>query len=349
MTGINRRGELIRKFITENVEKHPSEIAKITADEFQISRQAVNKHLSRLVAEKTLTTEGSTRNRVYRLHPIVSWIGSYDLTKPLEEDAVWREQIASRIGEMPDNVAGIWNYCFTEMLNNTIDHSGGSTVAIILKRTALTMEITISDDGVGIFEKIQKALNLTDPRHAVLELAKGKLTTDPANHSGEGIFFTSRMCDLFGILSGTTYFSHHFNTPQDWILETDNRVKKGTAVFMKLNNHTSRTVQKVFNEYSDVDAGFNKTVVPVTLAQYEKELLVSRSQAKRVLARVDRFAHVIFDFDKVGSIGQAFADEIFRVFASQHPEVELSAINTFPEVQQMINRAIALKAESESD
>jgi len=38
-------------------------------------------------------------------------------------------------------------------------------------------------------------------------LAKGKLTTDPKRHSGEGIFFSSRMFDEFDILSGGV-FSH---------------------------------------------------------------------------------------------------------------------------------------------
>jgi hypothetical protein len=37
--------------------------------------------------------------------------------------------------------------------------------------------------------------------------------------------------------------------------------------------------------------------------------------------------------------GQAFADEVFRVFALVHPEVELTATNASPEVQQMIRRA----------
>ena len=55
---------------------------------------------------------------------------------------------------------------------------------------------------MGIFKKIQKALDLLDERHAILELAKGKLTTDPKHHTGEGIFFTSRMFDEFTILSG---------------------------------------------------------------------------------------------------------------------------------------------------
>ena len=78
------------------------------------------------------------------------------------------------------------------MVNNAIDHSGSVQVAVGLIRDALNTSVYIADEGEGIFLKIQRALNLYDPRKAILELAKGKLTTDPVNHTGEGIFFRPR-------------------------------------------------------------------------------------------------------------------------------------------------------------
>ena len=75
------------------------------------------------------------------------------------------------------------------MLNNVIDHSRGEKVEIFLERTATSIEILIRDNSEGIFKKIQRELGLIDERQALLELVKGKLTTAPDNHSGEGIFF----------------------------------------------------------------------------------------------------------------------------------------------------------------
>jgi hypothetical protein len=72
----------------------------------------------------------------------------------------------------------------------------------------------------------------------------------------------------------------------------------------------------------------SETVVPVNLARYGNENLISRSQAKRLLARLELFKTVLFDFSNVPTIGQAFADEIFRVFAASHPEIELVPIHT---------------------
>ena len=195
------------------------------------------------------------------------------------------------------------------------------------------------DNGIGIFKKIQNALNLLDERHAILELAKGKLTTDPKKHTGQGIFFTSRLVDSFDILSGGVFFSHDFGEKEDWILERP-QDSSGTAIFLKLDNHSARSDKAIFSQYSSgEDYGFTKTVVPVKLAQYGEDKLISRSQAKRLLARVDLFKVVRFNFDGVESIGQAFADEIFRVFARSHPDIEVVSTNANPDVQQMIQAA----------
>ncbi len=340
MTNVRLRGEAIRRFIIENVEKHPSDIAKITAAKFAVTRQAINKHVQKLVSEKALVQEGKTRRQSYALTPLLSWEKEYPIVKGLTEDRPWSQDIVPSLGSIPENVKSIWHYGFTEMFNNAIDHSEGTEITVEFEKTAYATTISIFDDGVGIFKKIQRAAGLLNERHAVLELAKGKFTTDPKNHSGEGIFFTSRMFDDFQILSGSVYFSHKFAKSEDWILEQPKETE-GTMVTMTLNNHTSRTTKKVFDTYSEgEDYGFTKTIVPVKLTEYGDDNLVSRSQAKRLLVRIDRFKTVVLDFSGVASIGQAFADEIFRVFASQHPEVEIIDIKANADVKRMITRAL---------
>ncbi len=347
MTRARTRGEDIRRFILENVEKHPANISKLTSGHFGITRQAVNKHLLRLASEHALSETGKTRNRSYKLCPLLEWDQQFEITTKLAEDLVWRNEITPVIGQMPDNVMDIWHYGFTEMFNNAIDHSGGSEIYVRIRKTAANTEMALLDNGVGIFKKIQAELGLLDERHAILELSKGKLTTDPRNHTGEGIFFSSRMFDAFDIVSGGVYFSHKFGDAEDWIIERE-RFETGTAVWMKLNNHTARATKKIFDQHSSGDDyGFNKTVVPVKLAQYGNDKLISRSQAKRLLARVELFKVVIFDFNGVESIGQAFADEIFRVFAQRHPEIELYPYKANSAVKRMIERAKAGKTDKE--
>ena len=69
---------------------------------------------------------------------------------------------------------------------------------------------------------------------------------------------------------------------------------------------------------------------------------VSRAEAKRLLAGLERFAEVELDFDKVESVGRGFADEVFRVWAKQHPEVRLIPTNMNDGVALMIGRVTAM-------
>jgi len=340
LTRVRARGEAVRRFIIDSVAKHPKDISRLTAAKFGISRQAVNLHLRRLINEGALRPDGATSNRSYKLAPLVTWEKDYSIGEGLAEDRVWMRDIAPCLGQMPQNVTDIWHYAFTEMFNNALEHSEGSTVHVAIDKTAASTDLGVSDNGVGIFKKIQAALGLDDERHSVLELAKGKFTTDPANHSGEGIFFSSRMFDDFIIRSGEVFFDHEFAADEDWIMKRDSGVM-GTAVLMTLSNHTARTTKKVFDRFTSGgdDYGFTKTVVPVKMATYGDDNLVSRSQAQRLLARVDRFKVVVLDFDGIDAMGQAFADEAFRVFPNHHPEIDVLGINMRSAVKRMVSRA----------
>ncbi len=337
--------------IKDAVEKHPADVARLTAEKFGITRQAVHKHLQRLVAEKALVESGKTRNRKYSLASLTKWRKVYPLTADLEEGAVWRNDIRVLFDELPANVVGIWEFCFTEMFNNAIEHSGGAKIRVVVRQSPLFTAMAIHDDGVGIFKKIKKALNLPDEEHAVLELAKGKLTTAPKRHTGEGVFFASRIVDQFRILSGKVHFRHYYKSPEDWIIpRNESGATSGTTVAMAVNNHTSRTAKKIFDQFSSGDNdGFTRTVVPVELAKFGDEHLISRSQAKRLVARLDRFKAVDFDFTGVAMIGQAFADEIFRVFANDHPQIELRATKANSAVKRMIARAKNRAAQPNGD
>ena len=308
------------------------------ANEFGLSRQVANGYLQALVREGLIEAEGTTRARVYQLRTLSKAERRYT-REGLQEDLVWRELIAPVVAESASNVRDIWHYASTEMINNAIDHSGAADVQVEVRKNALYTEVLVADEGEGIFLKIQRALALHDPREAILELAKGKLTTAPQQHSGEGIFFTSRVMDMFEIESHRLRFSHAPRAPD--LIAEQSVDTPGTRVRMRLDNDSQRKLQTVFDEYTDSEEyTFDKTVVPLRLAQHEGEKLVSRSQAKRVAHRFERFKRVELDFTGVEEIGQAFADEIFRVFATTHPGIRITPINTSPPVAQMIRRAV---------
>lgn len=339
------KGE-IRDFILKHVDEHPSDLTSWVAAHFHISRQAAHQQVAKLVKEGSIVAHGSAKSRRYELAPLVDKVFVLTLSESLQEDWAWRELVRPELKGIAGNVLRICEYGFTEMLNNAIDHSEGQEVRVDVLVTVAQIHLAVSDDGIGIFHKIQTELGLTDPRLAILELAKGKLTTDPARHTGEGIFFTSRAFDHFTILSQNLTFSHD-SGDKDWLMDDveegeEDNARQGTYIAMEIAPKSSRNLAEVFDQYAspDSDYGFTKTVVPVNLARIGDENLVSRSQAKRLLGRVDRFQEVVLDFDKVDSIGQAFADEIFRVYRLQHPSVNIIAINDNENVARMIMRAL---------
>ena len=337
--GSTAKSEAIRRFILRNVRAHPRTISRIAGEEFGLGRQAINRHLRRLVGDGTLHQSGRTNSLVYCLAVAREWTGTYLIGESPDEDSVWRHDIAAVLGELPGNVHSIWHYGFTEMFNNAVDHSDGSTILVEVNATAAAAEILILDDGVGIFRKVQREQGLLDERHAIFELSKGKLTSDPQRHTGEGIFFTSRMFDAFDIVSGGVFLSRQFGRQEDWTLKPPPQ-DDGTAVFLRLDSDTPRTTREVFDQFTggEDEPVFNKTVVPVRLAQYGNDQLISRSQAKRVLARIDLFSTVLLDFEGVPTIGHSFADEVFRVFRREHPDVRVVAVNDNPDVKRMIAR-----------
>jgi len=333
MPGVRKRGEEIRDFILNNITDRKN-IAALTAERFGISLPAVYKHIDRLAAENQLVKKSDRyvlQSKQYRYE--------YKNDGTLSEDAVWEKDIKKHFAGVPENVRHIWVYGFLEIFNNAIEHSKGKKIRVVIEENRIATSLAIADDGIGIFYNIKTKLNLLDEKDALLELAKGKRTTDTARHSGQGIFFSSKVFDSFIIVSKGISFGT--NSAADY----DNRANKkkySTLVCMSLANNSSKKLKDVVDEFStEVPGDFDKTIVPVRLANSSD--LVSRSQARRILAGLELFKEAKLDFNEVEYIGQAFADEIFRVFKNFNPDTVIIPQNANAGIQNMIDRAVKTK------
>ena len=112
---------------------------------------------------------------------------------------------------LPDAVARMAHRAFAELLSNAIEHSGGSRVTVSMRQTPLQLQLLVSDDGRGIFDAIGETYQIDDPAQAMLELAKGKLSTCPDRHSGHGLFFTARLADVIDLHANNLAFQQ-----RDW-------------------------------------------------------------------------------------------------------------------------------------
>ena len=260
------------------------------------------------------------------------------ITPDFYEDVVWEDRVLPRLEGAPPNVLSICKFGFTEMLNNVASHSESPQAAIVVAADDAAVSIVVMDWGVGIFRKIRDALSLSTNHEAVLELTKGKFTTDPERHSGEGLFYTARMFDEFHLMSGEIFLRLRANE-HDWWLEGVDRLD-GTHVEMEIALGSPRTTLEVYERFAHQkgDLSLDRTTLAVRMLEPQGGGLVSRSQAKRLVARLEQFRTVVLDFGGVSEIGPAFADEVFRVFTRSHPDVRLVPMNTEPAVEAMIRK-----------
>lgn len=256
----------------------------------------------------------------------------------LEEHVVWlaaadRLHLADRVSPECWKAA---QYGFSEMVNNAVDHADAERVVSRFWVDAATLSFEVDDDGRGAFARIREGLLLSDSFSAIQELSKGKTTTDPARHTGEGIFFTSKVMDAF-VLEANGLCWTVDNLRDDQAVGLSSRVS-GTLVRCELDAQTSRSISEVFAAYS-IDHDFARTRIVVQLFNIGVRF-VSRSEARRLLHGLERFRDVIIDFRGVQEVGQGFVDEVFRVWPSQHPEVTVRPANMVGPVEAMVRRGL---------
>ena len=308
-----------------------------------ISRQAVNKHLRTLLQNGSLIKTGVTRGAVYMIatagkKPKKTFRKSFILAG-LEEDKVFQQvsfalNLTRTISPRANEIA---RYAFTEMLNNAIDHSQSEKCQVEVIIDEFNFQFRVRDYGMGIFFSIYDKYKLPDENSAVGELIKGKTTTMREKHTGEGIFFTSKVADKM-------FFRSHrvklfFDNQKNDIFVEEMKNIRGTEVFFSVKKRTRKKLEDIFSIFApeEFDYKFEKTRAMVKLFQRE---YISRSEARRLHHGLDKFKVIILDFKGVKSIGQGFADELFRIFLQNHPKITLEIVHLKPSLQTIINHVV---------
>ncbi len=339
---MNEKTQKIRIFICQNIELSSSKLTTLVIERFSISRQAVHVHIQNLLKEKLILAKKKGKFISYSLKSLFAEKTQERILKNSNEYNISEKTIIPFFQKLnlSKNVSDIWMYGFSEMVNNLIDHSSSKLAEISLSHNYLYTEIKIHDIGIGIFKNLEKYFKIKEPQYALLELFKGKLTSNSSRHSGEGIFFTSRMFDFFQIRSGSYSFLKELSSDL-WKLEEIPKQIKGTEIVLRLNNLSERQINDVFLKYVvGDDFKFTKTEVRIELAEYGDVYLVSRSQAKRILSRLENFTEVVFDFKNVEKVSPAFADELFRVSKNLYPKLKIKYCHAEPIVEIFIRKAI---------
>ena len=245
--------------------------------------------------------------------------------------------------DLAKNVSDILNYAFTEMLNNAIEHSASKEIIVVMNRGKNAASFEVVDFGIGIFRNIKHKRGLRDEMEAIQDLLKGKQTTAPEEHTGEGIFFTSKVADNLTIHGSEKKLI--FDNVLGDVFVKNARMIKGTAVSFEIDQNSKRVLSDVFREYTGDVFEFGKTKVRIDLYAMDNAF-ISRSQARRVLSGLDKFKEIVLDCKGVETVGQAFADEVFRVWQNHHKNIRIGVLNINENIGFMIERAKERRAES---
>lgn len=262
----------------------------------------------------------------------------------LQEDQVWRDLVLEVLqdGLSPEGRSTA-SYAFTEMLNNAIDHSGAVEARVAVWSSRFEVRFEVADLGRGALPHLQEKLDLEDVYDALGELSKGKTTTDPERHTGEGIFFTSKAVDVFTLESAGLRWTVD-NVRHDQAVGAS-EVTVGTRVRWEMDPATTASIGEVFSAYTDEDHQFARTRTAVRLFGFGVRF-VSRSEAKRLMRGLERFSEVTLDFTGVEEVGQGFVDEALRVWPRQHEETVVTPVGMSGAVEFMVRRGLPRQAEA---
>ena len=327
-----------RDAILAYLERQASATSSELASYLGITRQAVHLHLRPLIDAGAIVKTGSTRNARYFLPSAAPKPEVFKARLALRglDEAEVHERAAALLNlrrNLRPNVEQIVHYAFTEMLNNAIDHSRADRCRVEVRLEAGRLRFEVREAGIGVFHSIADRFQLHDETAGMIELIKGKATTMPEAHSGEGIFFTSRVADRMQLRSHRIQLE--WDRARDDIFVSAPRYRKGTTVIFEIRRDSRTRLDRVFGEFAPLayDYRFVKTRVMVKLLQTE---YVSRSEAKRLMHNLEKFSEVELDLRGVDQVGQGFADEVFRVFAWKHPGTGIRVLNAAESVAAMI-------------
>lgn len=310
----------------------------------KVSRKWASSSINNLVKKGILVKSGATAGATYALPENARELGNI-IRKHLIREGIKEHEVLDDINHqapfllgLDENLRSLFDYAFSEMLNNAIEHSQAKNVDLEVGVDDKNLWFCVSDNGIGAFRNVMQTRNLASELDAMQDLLKGKTTTQPHAHSGEGIFFTSKVADVF-ILESFGFILRTDNVINDIFFEQKDSQRKGTKVSFSISINSQRHLRDVFSKYETDhdDPDFDKTEIHIKLYTIGT-IYVSRSQARRVLTGLEKFKKVILNFDKVPTVGQSFADEIFRVFQQKYPHIILEPINMNEAVKYMIDR-----------
>lgn len=305
-----------------------------------LSPQAVLHHLNAFRDEGLVRLVGQGRSAKWERCFSARFQWSRDAAHEVGESLMWAEvkhALATDLADVSDPTLKVLEYTVTEILNNAIDHSEGSAIFVQVAFDPRDVTIIVGDDGIGAFRKVREHFQLPTDLEAIAHIAKGRQTTAPDAHTGQGLFFSSRMVDLFEIEAGGRLW--RVDNVRDDSTIASSIERPGTRVVLRTSKQGTLTPKEVFDRHSIEEFEFDRGTFRVSLVSHGHEF-ISRSEAKRLAVGLNLYGAVELDFSGVDFVGQGFVDELFRVWVNANPGTTITYVNANETVRFMIERGL---------
>ncbi|MET0383027.1 MAG: ATP-binding protein [Burkholderiaceae bacterium] len=328
----------LTRTITADALAHPADLGQVLAERHSVSRGTVARQLRRLVDSGWLERRGAARP--HYAPGVQREVTTDYAVAGLDEHTPWLRDVFPVLRLSP-SVARVAQHVFGELLNNAIDHADATRIAVSVRQTPTHLHILIGDDGLGVFGQLARKAGLPDAQRAALEIAKGRLTTQPQRHGGRGLFFVARMVDAMDLQSNGQVLQ--WRRRGDSIrLRPHPLNRAGTTAFASIALDSQLRPTDAYGEFGSADAplDFSRTRVPLRLLTDNGLTLDSRAQARWVVSRLELFATAELDFTGVDDVGPSFIDEVFRVYARTHPGVRLQPTQACERIGKLLQSSI---------
>ena len=328
--------EQIKDFILENLTRHQKDIIKASIRKFGLSRQAILKHMHTLISEDRVVAYGKTRDRFYELKHLVNFSKTVDIKNSFSPDEILKKQILPNLNSVALNIYEICEFSIMALLSNALDHAQATKLHYNLYVSPNDVHFVLSDNGIGIFENLNNSLILEDIQVAAIEIAKGRITTDPQNHGGDELMTVIHLFNKVTIDSSGICLTY-YNKKNEWTV-TRSSQQKGTIIHLEIKSNSRRTCQEIFRQIFDRE---NKLVrIPVNLVRSDGEKVNSRIQAQSLLHNIKDLTEIEFYFKNIELIGPAFADELVRKTKEKNQIADIKWTNSTKMVDVLMSRAI---------
>ena len=291
---IRARTERIRQFILDQIERDPAGLSRQVQERFGITRQSAHAHLQALEAEGLIEGRGNTKARRYAARVQRQHRFNLPLAMRPQAEEVWTDLVAPRLGALPTPREAVLRFILTALVDNAVRHAGGAAVMLALTRRGGGLQLTVRDDGQGLFRKLSDDRALDDPNQAPLELCKGA--------AGASLLLAARAADHF-VATANGLRLEYRPARAGWAM-AEAAALPGTTLELELRLTGDDTLDAVRAEQVAPGGGL-RTRVPVELLPGARDGLATPDQVRRLMAGLSDFSELWLDFRGVPPLAPA--------------------------------------------